>query len=416
MARTAFGSTLLLTAIAALTGAACTSLLGDFTIGGEGGGAPTTSSAGGGGSAPTTSSAGGGGAGGEGGASSAGGAGGEGGALTCGPGSGDCDDDVSTGCEANLQTDQAHCGSCGKSCQGGACQGGQCQIVTLASAVGTPTFLTLAGSFVYWTEEGSAHAVRKAPITGGAATLIADNQSAPYGIAVRPTSNSVYWANRNDGTIKSADTLGTGTVVPFATGQSTPIDVAICGANVCWTSQDDGVVRQKGSPAGVTTNVATGENHPSGIASDGTYVYWTNRGTTALANGQVRRALVGGGSESTLVSGEQEPFGIAVHGTHVYWVNRGLGNHSGTVNKVPLAGGQAIELASQQANPLNVAVDGTHVYWTNAGDSTVRRVPVNGGPIVTIVEAMGTPFGIALDATSVYWTSQGADVVLKRAK
>ena len=48
--------------------------------------------------------------------------------AVCDPGFGDCDGQASTGCEANLNTDRTHCGTCGTRCGGGTrvCRSGVC--------------------------------------------------------------------------------------------------------------------------------------------------------------------------------------------------------------------------------------------------------------------------------------------------
>jgi hypothetical protein len=53
-------------------------------------------------------------------------------ALSCLPGQGDCDGDITNGCEANLQTDALHCGDCATPCilahASAACSGGKCLV------------------------------------------------------------------------------------------------------------------------------------------------------------------------------------------------------------------------------------------------------------------------------------------------
>src|SRR5450755_1520706 len=53
-------------------------------------------------------------------------------ALSCLPGQGDCDGDITTACEANLQTDALHCGDCATPCilahASAVCSGGKCLV------------------------------------------------------------------------------------------------------------------------------------------------------------------------------------------------------------------------------------------------------------------------------------------------
>jgi len=49
------------------------------------------------------------------------------GIAACTTGFGDCDNNVSTGCETDLRTSAAHCGACGRTCaNGGTCTNGSC--------------------------------------------------------------------------------------------------------------------------------------------------------------------------------------------------------------------------------------------------------------------------------------------------
>jgi hypothetical protein len=47
--------------------------------------------------------------------------------VTCETGFGNCDGDPANGCEADFATDLAHCGACGGDCEGGTCKGGVCE-------------------------------------------------------------------------------------------------------------------------------------------------------------------------------------------------------------------------------------------------------------------------------------------------
>jgi hypothetical protein len=46
--------------------------------------------------------------------------------IACAAGYADCDGIATNGCEVDLLTDAAHCGSCANACDGGACVAGVC--------------------------------------------------------------------------------------------------------------------------------------------------------------------------------------------------------------------------------------------------------------------------------------------------
>jgi hypothetical protein len=165
--------------------------------------------------------------------------------------------------------------------------------------------------------------------------------------------------------------------------------------------------------------LASGQSSPMAIAVDLTDVYWANSGTPGTGGfsngtGSIVKIPTGGGDPVTLATGQDGPNAIAVDGESVYWTNYGSGS-AGSVVSVPLAGGAAVTLASGQAGPQSIAIDGTSAYWTN-GNGGVMKVPLAGGALTTLVAGSAVPpgiaaaTGIAVDGTYVYWAA-GPDVM-----
>jgi hypothetical protein len=158
--------------------------------------------------------------------------------------------------------------------------------------------------------------------------------------------------------------------------------------------------------------LASGQASPLKIAVDGTHVYWTNWGTCGVGGctGQVVTRRLAGCEQAPIVlaSGQEYPRGIAVDAANVYWTTTdGLGS----VMSVPIDGGAPRSLASAQSLPESVAADGTRAFWTTNGFGVNELSLVDGA--ATMVASSYEAWGIALDATRVYWdTASSAGLVL----
>lgn len=108
-----------------------------------------------------------------------------------------------------------------------------------------PWHVEVDGTRIYWSEQGSSPGTGKvmsaSKIDGSGSTVIAMNQAGPQGLAVDATS--VYWANKEDGTIHKAP-LGGGASTVLAQGQLAPANVVVDAKYVYWTDpKADLVVR-----------------------------------------------------------------------------------------------------------------------------------------------------------------------------
>ncbi|MEO5727437.1 MAG: hypothetical protein ABI134_10590 [Byssovorax sp.] len=108
-----------------------------------------------------------------------------------------------------------------------------------------PWDIEVDATHVYWTEQGSSPGVgkvmRASKVDGSEGVTIASNQAGPQGLAIDATS--VYWANKEDGTIHKAPLAG-GADVVLASGQLTPANVVVSDTHVYWTDpKADLVVR-----------------------------------------------------------------------------------------------------------------------------------------------------------------------------
>jgi hypothetical protein len=262
--------------------------------------------------------------------------------------------------------------------------------------------LTVRSSTVYWTNSGttpgsgSVLSIPSSPSGSAGARTLASGQNYPLGIAASATS--VYWAN---GSASAGQVLAESlTVTDGGFVDAGPRDAS---------AADGGDATIAGGPL----TIASGQASPVGVAVDATNVYWTTAGQMSLANGTVMKAPLGGGQAVTLASGRNGSATLVVDATSVYWIDRGLGVFGGLVLKVPITGGATTTLAQGQNSPSSIAVTATDVYWTQLGtgmnDSAVVKTSLASGTITTIAGNQGILAGLAVDAENVYWAVGGGN-------
>ena len=397
--RQAFGVGSMLS-VAIMTTAACTSVLGDFTVS-------------------------------EAGASSTGGA------DACSPGWADCDGNPSD-CEVNLRDDPQNCGACGAVClDGGTCGATGCSKAT-EIARGYPTteapnanLLTVYQSEVYWTAgEGTAGSVQKVSVLGGAVTTLAVDQNAPYGIAVN--KHGVFWSNLNNKDVLMVDRDGDRTPEVLVDSDFATLGVAADDKAVFWaqraadvgTPGEGSLIGQITMPDGVADDGFHEDNNasPHLIAIDQENVYWVDRSL----RGSVNRTRRQNRDTRRLAREQPFPYAIAVDEDHVYWTNSprsDVGGVSSAVMRAPKDGSAEAAVIwtpaedddVAHASPDCIAVDALDdfVYWTDQGSPRVMRKRKDGtGRPQTLYDG-GTPRGIALAGGFVFWTDEGSGTIRK---
>ncbi|HEX7663634.1 MAG TPA: DUF5050 domain-containing protein [Polyangiaceae bacterium] len=208
------------------------------------------------------------------------------------------------------------------------------------------------------------------PLSGGAATTLVPNTTAP---AVFATRGFVYWVDpqTNGGqaavvsfmptTGGSIETLN----LPAGMSAQHGAYAFAADAHALFVSVDlAGVARVPfdGSPSTVlTTALATT------MVVDATTLYFV----TSSSDSQTLLSIPKeGGSSTTLTSGSIA--GLAVDGRFVYFTTLGP---TGRVMKIPSSGGDAIVVADRQPAPFSIVIDDKSVYWDCADDGTIRTSP-----------------------------------------
>jgi hypothetical protein len=175
--------------------------------------------------------------------------------------------------------------------------------------------------------------------------------------------------------------------------------------------------------------LASGQQSPMAIAVDKANVYWMNLGTNATTDPKAPAPWMGGevlkcstagcgGTPISLVSGrmlgfaEREPPAFATDGAHVYWSDDTL---SPAILRCAVGGcdGGPATVSNQRAESL--AVYQGSIYWTQF-TAEVFACPISdcsaGQTKPWSAGYSPSSIGIAVDGTGIYWATQAPDAVL----
>ncbi len=185
-------------------------------------------------------------------------------------------------------------------------------------------------------------------------------------LAVPVASADVYWAARSPtNAIGRAGDDGCKPNRGFITGLHDPLDVAVAGGHVYWTSYDGGNghyigradldgknVDEKFIDIAVPGNDL--DDAPFAIAANATHVYWSDD-TKNIG----RAKLDGTGIEPSIVSDFSQ--GIAIDGSHLYWA----GSHGTNIGRSNLDGSNPEPgfISTPLEDKVGLAISGDSLYY-----------------------------------------------------
>ncbi|MEM2293798.1 MAG: hypothetical protein QXX41_11035 [Nitrososphaerota archaeon] len=291
------------------------------------------------------------------------------------------------------------------------------EVVSLASGLNQPSFVTVDSNYVFFSELG-ASAIKKVPLYGGSVSTITSGLVGPRRIAL--DSYYVYFVDvqyPGQGYIKRVSKNG-GSVAVLANNIGWPFGLTVDEQYVYFTDQSGGTVKKVPKTGGSVITLATGLNGPRDITVDANYVYFSDYGS-ATGTGSIKKISKTGGTVVTLASGLTAPYYIAIDENYVYFAE-----YEGSyIKKVPKNGGPVAVVATSTNHCYTLEVDEENVYFTELIiqnyqiiGGNVKKVPKTGGSVETIIENQNYPLGIAKDIDFLYYCEVNAGVVKKTSK
>ena len=322
--------------------------------------------------------------------------------AACATGFGDCGHPkpaADDGCETDLNA-PANCGACGHDCAGATCTTRACDSLTFASAVDSPSSVTVDDVYVHWTQiDTQSHLgiVLRAPVRGGQATTVASKAGAG---GVANDGSYVYWCGGSPAAIKRQliGTIGEGTtVISDSSIMVSPCPMAVDATNVYWA---DYGIRQvfkmpkdgSGQPGALTAtfNIGTSE-----LVVDGPNLYYGAGSVTPISGDGLTMV-------TTFQGGGQLGY-TAFDGTYVYYQAQ-IGQKVGVARTLKTMAGAPEQIYPGAGNgPL--AVDATYLYV--ADDTGIYRFPKAGGAGVLVSSEVNRVVDMVLVKNVLYWVNQG---------
>ena len=320
--------------------------------------------------------------------------------VVCDAGYGECNGDLTDGCEVATSANESHCGGCGVACPTGAtCEAGVCvcpvgEIACGGTCVNPQTDMLNCGQCdVVCPAEASCQAGTCAcPSTETVCgTQCVDLMSDPTSCG--SCGHDCQGGDCQDGLCQA---------VVLASGLTTPSMVAIDDSHVYWTDVDEGALYRIDRDGGVLEQVVSGPGAGWHFVLDGDWAYWSEWSEQTGSTGRVFRVDKSGGT-AELVWEDPEAIGpMAVEGGTHYWVRwiAGSTTFESWVLRVDDPGQAPVELGTTSKRIQKVVVRDGYVYGHQSLGTP--RFPTSGGSVEYVFTPPGMISDIAVDASHIY--------------
>lgn len=345
--------------------------------------------------------------------------------FTCNTNHADCDGQTSNGCEANLQTDTANCGVCGKGCCG-SCSAANC--VAGSTGISIPwAYFDVNDTTIFWTDGTS---IWSRPVYGGSSTVVASGYVNVSWVA--STSTSVLWTTKGVYNNTTGNWDGGAVFEQKLGSPPPPTPYGYYGGSFMWVATD------KNSNVlwvDISSNLfATASTQSSklvsasgfvpwmgyGPASDGTYAYFIDPGDLKTI---YKVALTGTTPRVAFLANIGSNFGdnhhgVATDGVNVYYgVTNTLNGHQG-LWKRSISTLVDTQLVSSSAWAGWPNTDGTSLYYFAGSTAPLQfaKVSVSGGA-AAMLGAIGSPDQYPrLNSTCVYGYDKTSGTIIGAKK
>ncbi len=145
---------------------------------------------------------------------------------------------------------------------------------TIAAAQVTPAGIATDGVTVYWANRGDG-TIRSSPFygDGGQVSVVASDAASPVDVALDDAG--VYWVEATSGNVMALRAGATNPVVLASGPPGTTAAIALDGDRVYWVSSAGTVMRVE-KDGGAATTLASGQDSPVDVAVDSRFVYWAD--------------------------------------------------------------------------------------------------------------------------------------------
>lgn len=226
------------------------------------------------------------------------------------------------------------------------------------------------------------------------------------------TSLRLYWTDKDNGLIQSADPDGGNRVTLLSgLGDVRGIGVDVSQDKMFWAAREPSGAIWWANCDGSEKEVFIGSlNDPADLVLDleNRLIYWAEEGL-----GQIRRAdLDGSRTVESVVIGLSRPYYLALDGGFVYWSYF----NSSVIHRAPVEGGEISPVISGQQRVRDIEIFDGVIYWCDRNSSQLRSRAldgVGGGTILFSGGILDRPHGLVLDpmTDTMYWTDTETQLI-----